>query len=222
MKKHYLLTFLLFLLFIEFPLLSTLYAQEKEQQPALQNRLAVSLLKWLDPVNPGIDLTWERMTDSRRSVQFNLGLMRDPIHITPFEQYRGFAGGIERKWYKAEKKKNIHPYFALNLSFFKVNYDDQSNYTLNSNPPYLDTFSVDKQAISFSGKAGWQIRSNRFFLDLSCGFGFKYKSTNRSGVNNPGAMELKPIDPNVYYSASKPGKSILPTIPVNIRFGVLF
>ena len=109
MKKHYLLTFLLFLLFIEFPLLSTLYAQEKEQQPALQNRLAVSLLKWLDPVNPGIDLTWERMTDSRRSVQFNLGLMRDPIHITPFEQYRGFAGGIERKWYKAEKKKNIHP-----------------------------------------------------------------------------------------------------------------
>lgn len=222
MKKHYLLTSLLFLLLIGFPLRSTLYAQEKGQQPVLQNRLGISLLKWLDPVNPGIDLAWERMTGSRRSVQFNIGFMQDPIHITPFEHYRGFAGGIERKWYKAEKKKNIHPYYALSLGYFRVKYNDQGLFNLNNTTNYEDTFSIDKTIYNFCGKAGWQIRSNRFFMDLSWGLGFKYKSTQRSGVNNPGAMEIKPIDPNVYYSASKPGKSILPTIPVNIRFGVMF
>ena len=199
-----------------------LSAQTGAEAPLPQNRLSLSLLKPLDVVNPGIDLAWEHMTGTRSSLQLNAGIMKDLIGVTPFEKYRGFMAGIERKFFKPVKKKNIHPYFALNLSFFKVKYDDESNYTLNSNPPYLDTFSVDKQAISFSGKAGWQIRSNRFFLDLSFGFGFKYKSTSRSGVNNPGAMELKPLDPNVYFSANKPGKSILPAIPVNIRFGVLF
>jgi hypothetical protein len=199
-----------------------LSAQTGAEAPLPHNRLSLSLLKPLDVVNPGIDLAWEHMTGTRSSVQLNAGIMKDLIGVTPFEKYRGFIAGIERKFFKPVKKKNIHPYLALNLSFFKVKYDDQSNYRLNSNPPYLDTFSVDKQAISFTGKTGWQIVSHRFYLDLGIGLGIKYKSTKRSGVENLNAVEQKPIDPNVYYSASKAGNSWLPTIPVNIRFGILF
>ncbi len=199
-----------------------LAGQAGEEAPLPQNRLSLSLLKSLDIVNPGIDLAWEHLTGTRSSVQINAGIMKDLIGVTPFEKYRGFTAGIERKFFKPVKKKNICPYYALNLSFFKVKYDDQSNYRLNSNPPYLDTFSVDKKIISFSGKTGWQIVSHRFFMDLGIGLGIKYKSTTRSGVENLNAVEQKPIDPNVYYSASKAGNSWLPTIPISIRIGILF
>jgi hypothetical protein len=103
-----------------------------------------------------------------------------------------------------------------------VNYDDESRYSLNNANSYLDTFSIDKTVYSLCGKTGWQIHSKRFFIDLSMGFGFKYKSTQKTGVNDPAAMELKPIDPSVYYMASKAGKYVQPTIPLNLRFGVMF
>jgi hypothetical protein len=179
-------------------------------------------VKWLDPVNPGFDLALERVTGPRASFQLNVGIMTDPIGVTPFENYKGIATGIERKFFKPVKKKNIHPYYAVSLGYLHVNYDDAGIYRVNNATSYLDTFSIDKSVYSLCAKKGWQIRSKRFFLDLSVGFGFKYKSTQKTGVNDLTAMEVKPIDPSVYYMASKAGKYVQPTIPVNLRFGVMF
>jgi hypothetical protein len=222
MKKQYLLNTVLLLAFIGITFLSTLYAQEKRQHSTLQNRFSPSLVKWLDPVHPGIDLALERMTGNRSSIQLNAGIMTDLIGITPYIKYKGVATGIERKYFKPVKKKNIYPYYAFSLGYFKVNYDADGVYRLNNTTSYLDTFSIDKTVYSLCAKKGWQVRSNRFFIDFSMGIGFKYKSTQKSGVNDPTAMEVKPIDPNVYYMASNAGKYVQPTIPVNLRFGVMF
>jgi hypothetical protein len=203
-------------------LTSTISAQSASGSALPENRFSPSLVKWLDPVNPGFDLALERLTGSRSSIQINIGIMTDAIGVTPFEKYKGLGGGIERKFFKPVKKKHIYPYYALSLGYFHVNYDDESRYSLNNANAYLDTFSIDKTVYSLCGKTGWQIHSKRFFIDLSMGFGFKYKSTQKTGVNDPAAMELKPIDPSVYYMASKAGKYVQPTIPLNLRFGVMF
>lgn len=222
MHKQPLHSFLFILIILSPSFFSQVAAQEKENTSVLKNRFSPSLVKWLDPVHPGFDLALERVTGSRSSLQFNVGIMTDPVGVTPYDKYKGFAAGIERKFFKPVKKKNIYPYYALSLGYLHVNYDDESLYRLNNATSYLDTFSIDKTVYSLCGKKGWQVRSKRFFLDLSLGFGLKYKSTQKTGVNNPAAMEVKPIDPNVYYMASKAGKYVQPTIPVNLRFGVMF
>ncbi|GAB3926048.1 hypothetical protein [Mucilaginibacter myungsuensis] len=197
-----------------------------------------SQIKWspiriADPVNPGVELGYERFYAENWSTQISVGYMKDLIRQTPFINYRGNRLSIEQKYFM-ERGKRKATYLAFEFVLLKADYGYNGTFGYDTatvqkvkygnyyDVNYTDRYEVDKQTLAFNTKYGWQIPLKNFILDITAGLGVKYRMVSRSGIANPNDGEAKSRHPNVYEMANKEGNTWGISVPVNIKIGYQF
>ena len=215
----------IFLFLITFSVFTT-YAQD--HIPEWKNQLKFSPLRVVDPSNPGIEFSFERIHKKGFSTMASVGLMQDIFNFTDHIDYSGIKLSLEEKYFfsvKNFKRFNAFQYAAMELSYLEVDYNTSSLFIKDvfiGGPKYLDTFNIAKQNISVNFKYGVQVPLNRFLIDISAGIGFKHKSIEREGVLNRFAYEVVHKHPHIDDLHKKEGKYITFNFPFNIRIGYGF
>jgi hypothetical protein len=188
------------------------------------NQIKFSPLRLVDPVNPGIELGYEKFISNHFSTQLSVTYIKDLFKITSFSNHAGVRVSLEEKYYRKPQRK-LRTYYSGEVVYLKINYTAQSEYikdTALMTPKYSDTFNIAKQTFCFNLKYGVQIPIKRFSLDISAGAGIKYKMVKRSGINNINAIEQVAIDPNIYDIANKEGSKVAPNLTMNIKLAYNF
>jgi hypothetical protein len=188
------------------------------------NQIKISPVRLVDPVNPGLEFNYEKFYAKQYSSQLSVAYMKDLFKVTAFDGYKGLRVSLEERYYHLPKKTQ-QPYYSGELVYLKVDYTDRSSYRKDTallTPQYADTFHVAKQTLSLNLKYGIQIPIKRSMIDISFGLGIKYKMVRRTGIYDANAYEVTPIDPNVYYMASKGGNYFGISLPVNIKIAFPF
>lgn len=187
------------------------------------NQLKFSPLKIVDLVNPGIEISYERLYAKRHSSQITIGRMLETFNTSAFEDYSGWRAAIEQKYFL--QKQADRRYVSAEFAFLHVDYVDASNFSkdtsLNS-PTYLDTFGVARKTYTLNFKYGIQVPYKRFILDISAGLGIKFKRVSRLDVNDRNAFERGPVHPNAYFMANKEGSYFSLNVPIVLRVGYQF
>lgn len=200
------------------------FASGQETTPQRTNQLKLSPLRIIDLVNPGFEISFEKVYSVNRSSQISVALMRDPFTLTQFTNYKGFRFSFEEKFFK-NSNDNKRLYYSIEPVYLRVNYSDEGQFikdTALNTPEYWDTFKVAKQTFTLNFKYGIQFNFNHFIIDGSIGLGIKYKIVNRSEMIDEKAYQVRPRHPNAYYKASRAGNYIRPNVPMNIKIGYRF
>jgi hypothetical protein len=209
-----------------FTILIFYYGFALGQETARQrtNQIKLSPLRIIDLVNPGFEISFEKVYGANLSSQISVSLMSDPFKLTQFTNYKGFRFSFEEKFFK-NSSNNKRDYYSIEPVYLKLNYSDEGLFikdTALNTPEYWDTFKVSKQTFTLNFKYGIQFNFNRFIIDGSIGLGIKYKVVNRSQMIDEKAYQVGPRHPNAYYEASKAGNYIRPNVPMNIKIGYRF
>jgi hypothetical protein len=83
---------------------------------------------------------------------------------------------------------------------------------------YTDFFYNDKKQISLNTKVGIRVWAGYFSLDIHGGIGIAYRENIHTERDNPNDKFVSGLE-NFWY---KRGKSVVPTIPFNVKLGVRF
>ncbi len=197
-------------------------AQQNRQIPP--NQIKISPLRLIENINPGLELSYERIYSTKFSTQIGIGVMKSLLGIKAANDYSGWRYAIEQKYFVGSyvsKRK----YWALDAVYLKVNYNDDGIFrqdTAQNTPEYTDTYHINKRTLTFNIKRGIQVPIKHFIIDFSAGIGIKYKMMERSGLEDVNAIESKSRHPNVYEMTNRAGRYLTLSLPVNVRFGYLF
>lgn len=199
-------------------------ATAKAQQPTQKTSsiLQFSPVKLIDPVNPGLELSYEIKYNTRSASQITLTYQHSFLPLKTFSDYGGFKTAFEQKYYlKEEKDRRV--FVSAELAWSKVHYTTSSDFlqdAANPSSKYTDSFRIDKKNITVNFKYGFQFIAKRFTIEFSGGLGIKHKNVTRSGLINPGAYELKPVDLNAYQLSDRAGEYFILNVPVVFRIGL--
>ena len=198
-------------------------------QSPYKNQLKLSPFRLIDFVNPGLELSYERMYHKKYSTQLSAAWMSDPLQATEFKNYNGERIALEEKYFYMQKKY-LRTYFSaelvvLNTNFETVNrfVDTTGGFTIsNYHNSYRDTFSVHKRTQSFYLKGGIQFTLKRLTFDFSAGLGLKHKHITQAGRFDPNDPRYSIMKSITNLSGSNDGDRSGPTIPLNAKIGFLF
>lgn len=201
---------------------SFVLAQDNDMNKS--NQLKISPIRIIDPINPGIELGYEKFYAKRYSTQLSAGIMREVLNSESFDDYKGVRLSIEEKYFQKMDDRQ-RTYVSTELVVLKVNYSTSSLFikdTALRTPAYGDTFAVAKQTLALNLKYGIQIPVKSFVIDFSVGVGIKYKITKRSGLFDANAYQQTARDANAYDMANAEGKYLTFNLPLNVKFGYIF
>lgn len=189
------------------------------------NQIKFSPLKIIDPINPGIELSFEKFYANRYSSQVSIGYMKSIFKTESFDNYNGIRISVEEKYFQKMNARH-RTYVSTELVYLKVNYSTSALFVKDTalrTPAYGDSFSVSKQTMTANLKYGIQIPFfKNYIIDLSTGIGIKYKMAKRSGLLDENAYERTAIDPNIYDMANAEGNYLTFSLPVTVRVGFIF
>lgn len=188
--KHKLLFGLLSLI-----LCTHLLSQVEDQR--LHNQLKIELLRFVNPVNSGVEICYERnYLKGFLATQISGGLLYT-IESTTYDRQSGFRVGLQQKWFFTNNKyyqKTIRPYIALIYEYQNSKFDASSYFIDSSmvnstlaynNPEYLETFNGTKIFHTFNVGFGAQFVKNHFMFELTGGIGGKNKMIKHYNRSNP-------------------------------------
>lgn len=200
----------------------------------LKNQLKFSPVKIFDPINPGIEISYERRTGSF-STQIAAAYLTDVFHIGDFRKLKGFRVGLEEKYFlncptkkMFQQKKYHQPYFSIDVAYSTIDYKFEAMFgteIMEDEPlsnEYLDVFGVKKEKIVLNFKYGLQKQYKNFVFDLSFGIGLKYKNVVHYDRDVPTDKMENSRHPNVFDSSNNEMKGFTINIPANVRIGYVF
>ncbi len=210
--------------------------QGEESSSHMRNQIKLSPYRLIDPVNPGLEISYERRHGQRLSTQIALGYMTDN-HIrgfTPYDSYEGVRIGLEEKFYLTPESR-AKSYFSLDLAYLNVRIRDTESfthphmYTIDDSSyyyydyyTYTDQFTVHKQTFAVNVKYGVQVPVWKFVMDFSVGVGFKIKKIRHSDRENS-LDDLYEEDRHMLWgSATEAGTFRMLNFPLNVRVGYWF
>lgn len=191
------------------------------------NHLQFTPLKLIGRINPGIELGYERLNQSRWSSQVTVTyLLPRPI---------GFKGGIvdpDKKGFKISGEQKFYVRKMARKGFF-VAAEAAYMYSHNTaamsfestvlDRPYRDTFEITKNNLYFSLKCGYYFTLKRMVVTFSGGFGTQYRNAQHSGrINSQDQFRPTPIFINLPHFYNKAGRSWEGYLPLTVRIGYLF
>lgn len=194
------------------------------------NQIFISPLRIIDLANPGIEIGYQRAYGKNLATAVSVARMidlviahlpDDPRNIT---NYKGWRLQAEEKYF-LPTFNGKRPYLAVDAMYLKVNYDSNSIFatdTTKNATTYSDDFHIDKTNISVSAKIGIQIPVKHFVFDFVGGIGIKHRLATRSGLANPNAYEITPVDLNIWTQTNKAGNEFTLSLPLNIRVAYEF
>jgi hypothetical protein len=198
------------------------FAQKNEAIETSQ--ISFSPFRIIDPLNPGLELGFEKVYNKRFSTLLSIGYMKDLFHVTPFNNYKGWRSAVEERYYfPIQKRRRI--YLAIDAVYLKANYGYRAwlkHDEVLTPDGYYDPFDVSMKNLSFNCKYGIQLPLKHFVFDFSTGIGLKYRSVERTGFNDAGDKESMFRHFNFYYNVTKDGHGLRLNVPVNLRIGYSF
>lgn len=183
------------------------------------NQLKISVIRPLNILNPGVEISYERAFSDQFSTQLIAGIATNTIG-KPFKNLSGYNIGLEEKYFIA-KKENNRRYFSAIINYGNIRYkelttgkDDLTGATIN------DTFTIARKSISLAVKYGIQYDRKRFVFDLNFGVGIKYRSVKHYDriFEYPGPKE--PTD--LFRAANTEKEGLAFHLPVNLQIGYRF
>lgn len=223
--KHKLLFSLLSLF-----LCTHLFSQVEDQR--LHNQLKIELLRFVNPVNSGVEICYERnYLKGFLATQISGGLLYT-IDNTIYHKQSGFRVGLQQKWFFTNNKyyqKDIRPYIALIYEFQNSKFDATANFvdtTLAepnySEPENLDSFNGTKIFHTFNIAFGTQFVKNHFIFELTGGIGGKSKVINLYNIDYPTFEMYNGRHGFIYNNSLKEGKSSFVNFIIQLKIGYYF
>lgn len=216
-------------------LLLTIQLYGQSDTSLYKNQIKFSPLRIVDLVNPGFELSFERLYLNKFSTQLSAAFMTKIPGLPPYRNFRGYRFSIEGKCFFEfdQRLKNFNrrsrQYYSAEVIYYKTNFstiykfeNEFSQDSLKSDYRYNDTFSVNKKMLIFNLKWGVQYKFNHFVFDLGAGLGLKYKDVLHSDRLNPNDQLERSRHPNLVYMTLAEGKYYTVSIPFNIKIGYAF
>ena len=188
-----------------------------------KNSISWSPFRMADPVNPGIELGFERSQGKKYALSISAGYMTRLFDMGSFTNYKGMRLSVEEKAFVPFGPEfSNRNYVSAETVFLNVKYSSSGQFAADTSlnaASYYDSFRVSKQTLALNIKFGFllDVRIKKFFVDFSVGAGLKYKMVKRNGLIDPDAFELSPRHPNAYFTADKRGNYFTGNLPVNIK-----
>ncbi|MBO9702564.1 MAG: hypothetical protein J7604_20300 [Sporocytophaga sp.] len=88
--------------------------------PTLKNQIKLSPMRTLDLVNPGYELSYERLLQRLFALQASAAYLKDIFKTTDFENIQGYRLGLEGKFLIAIMKVT-RPYLAAEMIYQNSN-----------------------------------------------------------------------------------------------------
>lgn len=189
--------------------------------PHYRNQLKLSGLRPINFFNPGIEISYERLTDNKFSTQLSAGWATNVLG-KPYERLRGYNIGLEEKRFLSQKS-NSAKYISLWLNNGNIRYREKT-YGDGIDPitslRIVDTFTIVRKTLSLAFKYGIQYYDNRFVLDINFGIGLKYRTVKHYDriYEYYGPREYT----DFIMAANVEKKGIVVQVPINIRLGYRF
>lgn len=196
-----------------------------------RHQLKFSPLRLVDPINPGAELSFERLLDHRNSLQVSYAYMTDPFGTAyPYTHYKGHRFAAEQKRFLTNKRGERF-YASLELVYSTVHYPTvgwfekkgAGNDTATVYRPYADSIHLYRRTLSLNGRAGYHLFFFKHFVwDVAVGFGLKYRNVLHGGRLIPDDVLVPPRHPNAHYMAEQAGKSVTVNLPFTFKIGYAF
>ncbi len=196
------------------------------------NVLKLSLSALSNPVNPGIELSYERKIHARWSSQVMMTWLLPGSLLNSGNDIdlgiKGYRIGFEQKYY-FRRTAPRGMYASAECSFLQNNYTAQWNFGVENitdtsyhNTNYPDDFDVSKKTYTFNLKSGYQLFYKSWSMDLSAGIGLRYKDVRHFNRINPQDQMEWPRHPNIFYITNREGKYWTVSLPLQVKIGWSF
>ncbi len=237
-------TFLLFFLFgFGLSLLAQSSTNEK-QKLNYKNRIFISPANFCDPINPSLQIGYERSLSNRYALQLEYGYITGRsftgymfVDLLGFNEtyWYTFSGyklrGELKRYFKVEPNPSVKRYFSVEI-FYNDTYSNVNNLFLISDTTYQyeeeipqganaydDFFDVDKKKIGINIKYGFLIHLNsHFHIENYIGLGVAYRNSKHIGREN---LNDKFYD-TLFSYPNKEGHSWMISLPLNFKIGYRF
>lgn len=213
-------------------LLLTTVSLRSSAQPAGLGPTTVraGVISFLDPYNPGAEISIERQLDDRAAVQLTGAWLRDFFSRTPYQKFSGARASIAKKW-TFRHRRHRRLYYALESGVSATSYRTRGRFAIPNADgqvslfyrEYYETFNVQKQTAFAGARVGVGGAFRRIAYDASIGLGVKYKRTQHvgrrypSGVLFPGFIEFDP-----YQIADREKNGLVGNLPMAVSIGYTF
>ncbi len=205
------------------------YASAQTDLNTFKNQLKISPFRMIDPINPGLELSYERLHNKKFSTQLSVAYMTDPLKAAYYNSFKGGRVAIEEKYF-TETTPLLRKYVSTDIVYCKTTINNIGRFGIYESSldslarlnNYQDTFTVHKTTITANFKLGIQIIKKHFIIDMCAGIGLKYRDVQHSDRLIPSDKMEMPRHPNAYYYATKEGRYFTLNIPMNIKIGYAF
>jgi len=192
------------------------------------NQLQFAPLKLIGSINPGIELSYERMDKSRWSTQVTgtYLLPRPLLNINGTKvdpDKKGFKIAVEEKFY-VYKMESKGFYVAGALAYMHSRNVAEMNFeSLVLNRSYKDTFEITKNNLYFTLQCGYYFTFKRIMVTFAGGFGAQHRNAAHAGrINADDQFTATPIFIYLPHFYNKAGRSWEGYFPLTMRIGYLF
>ncbi|MGV3613343.1 MAG: hypothetical protein ACO1N0_20460 [Fluviicola sp.] len=225
-----------YLSFFAFLVLSIGITFSQRDSTGYKNQIKFSPVRLLDPINPGIELSYERAFN-RFSSQISGAYLTPILPNLSFDQFKGVRFVFEEKFFFAPGYKGMFraqryfkPYVAAQFLVNSTSYRNEGYFrdsTLQSTDSlfykgYLDEYGVKKMAYAFTLKYGFQMQIRHFVLDLGFGIGIRYRDIVHSDRLIPQDVPVTSRHPNIYDWGNREGKIWSANLAVHVKLGYRF
>lgn len=192
-----------------------------------RNQLKFTPFKILGMVNPGVELSYERLFKNRFSGQITAAyLLPRPAKFWSSNasldpEKTGFKIAFEQKYYLRRVSPN-GIYLAVEVDYMRSYNKAVMNFSDANGASSLDTFGIDKNNICLNFKFGYHFAVKRIIVDIFAGLGIQYRNAVHSNRLSPADDFRK--SPHLYLPAiyNREGVSWNINIPLSFRIGYLF
>lgn len=205
------------------------YKELALQNPGVKgyfNQVKFTPLKLIGWVNPGVELSYERLYLSRWSSQFTGTYLfpRPPLdfmNATVDPNKKGFKLAVEQKYYLRKLGKK-GTYVAAEADYMHSRNRAAMSFESAAQQQYRDTFELTKNNLSLNIKFGYYTSFKRIVLDFFGGIGLQYRNAEHAGRINPEDGFAPVPHFNFPTAYNRDGRSWNVNFPLSVRIGYLF
>lgn len=213
--ETHMLRHLLILTFIIVPFI----AISQNSEINYKNQLKLSASRTINILNPGVEISYERLYGNKLSTQFLAGIATNVIG-NPFERLRGYNIALEEKYFISKKNKSWE-YLSAALNHSDIKYQERtSGVDTITNLTIVDSFTIARKTTSLAFKYGIQYYNRRFVLDINLGAGVKYRTVQHYDRTFEYQGPREPFDLHRADNVERTGFAF--HFPLNIQLGYRF
>jgi putative salt-induced outer membrane protein YdiY len=206
---------LFILLILSLP--ATIWCQSLDT--SYNNQVKLSVLRYINILNPAIEISYERLHGKRFSSQLSLGSTAG-LYRNIYTDLKGYSLGFEEKYFFRSYSKD-RKYFSFDFNYTNINYKDiTTGKDTTTNTNIIDSFTIRRKTKAVALKYGVQVYRKHFVLDMSIGAGVKYKNVKHydRSFEYKGPREFS----DLFRAANVEMKRFVFIMPVTLTLGYRF